>query len=330
MWNGVENIDIILGLLPYVPIDSWDDAYTSYLMRAEKGIATQATILYDRLIDMYASLLQNQASAAAASPSALSTTERQIFYDLATHVSTLSMSLLLSLAPGTGHSLISSVLTFYEVLSTVSKPHAVPIILPPMRLVYLLLQDASPTTFSRVCGIIGSYKQAFDEHPKPVKDHYPTHVTDSLNWCLRDIYHLIWISRALVTTDQRAVGFHCDTALRTQLNDHLHGLDREYAIGAAFLLSNYAWMASMSAAAWRAMEEREINQEGFDKDNIRYHQGPVSQRSLEVLKRKGGVSVDWDGAGGYKVFVLEWMAQRGLGGVKELMFATVSELRTKT
>jgi centromere protein I len=117
--------------------------------------------------------------------------------------------------------------------------------------------------------------------------------------------------------------------LRSTLNNYISVIDREYSIGTAFGFSNYAWLASMSAAAWRALEEREITKEGYDKSSIRYHQGPVSQRSLEVLKRKGGVSVDWDGANGYKVFVLNWLAERGLGGVRELMFATVTELRGK-
>jgi centromere protein I len=148
-----------------------------------------------------------------------------------------------------------------------------------------------------------------------------------MNLCLRDIYHLIWISRALITADQKALGFHCDATLRSTLNDYLGGIDREYAIGQAFLLSNNAWLASLSAAAWRDMEEGEISREGYDKRDIRYHQGPVSQRSLEVLKRKGGVSVDWDGKGGYKFYVLNWLADRGLSGVRELMVATVSELR---
>ncbi|KAF2031695.1 Mis6-domain-containing protein [Setomelanomma holmii] len=329
IWNGSENIDTILSLLTYVPFDRWDDAYKAYFMPVEKGMATQAMIAYDKLIDMYTSLLQNQASAATALPDSRNLTEHQTFHNLVAHVSTLSMSLLLSLAPGTGHTLTSSILTFYEYLSTSSKPHFVPIMLPPMHLIYLVLQNASPTTFSRVCGIIGAYKAAFDTHPKPVKDYYPAHVTDALNWCLRDIYHLIWIARALITADQKALGLHCDTALRTTLNDYVGSLDREYAIGAAFGLSNNSWLSSMSASAWRALEEREISHEGFDRNTLRYHQGPVSQRSLDVLKRKGGVSMDWDGSKGYKVFVLEWMAQRGLGGVRELMFATVSELRTK-
>jgi centromere protein I len=39
--------------------------------------------------------------------------------------------------------------------------------------------------------------------------------------------------------------------------------------------------------------------------------------------------VDWDGSNGYKVFVLHWLAERGLGGIKDLMFATVTELKGK-
>lgn len=287
---------------------------------------SQGPSAYERIIDFYASVLQQQICIATSKASQRGTTI-PTFHDLVTHVSRLSTSLVLSLAPNTGHTLISSILSFYELLSTSSKPHVIPIILPPMHLVYNLAQHASSTTISRICGIIGSYKLAFDQHPKPVKNYYPTEVTDSLNWCLRDIYHLVWISRALVTTDQKAVGLYCDSALRSTLHDYLTGVDHEYAVGSAFGLSNNAWLASMSAAAWRNIEEQEINKEGLDKNSVRYHQGPVSQRSLEVLKRKGGVSMDWDGAHGYKVFVLNWLAERDLSGVRELMFATVSELR---
>lgn len=205
----------------------------------------------------------------------------------------------------------------------------IPIVLPPMHLVYLLAQSPSTTTLSRVCGIIGAYKVAFDQHPKPVKDYYPASVTDSLNFCLRDLYNLLWVSRALNVVEQKSVGLYCDPSLRSSLKDYLSGLDREYAIGSAFGLSNNAWLASTSAAAWRAMEEREIEREGYDRTGIRYHQGPVSQRSLEVLKRNGGIGVDWDGAMGYKVFVMNWLAERGLGGIRQFMFATVTDLKSK-
>jgi centromere protein I len=329
IWNGKENFDAILELLAHLPIDSFQDAYTNYFSLVERAISSHGSSAYKELIGFYTSLLQQQVCCATSKSTRRDSIGSEVFHDLAAHVSMLSNSLLLSLPVGEGQPLISSTLSFYELLSSSSKPHVVPIILPPMHLVYLLTQHASSTTFSRICGIIGAYKSAFDQHPKPVKEYYPNHVTDALNWCLRDIYQLIWIARALVTSENKALGLHCDPALRSTLNNYISVIDREYSIGTAFGFSNYAWLASMSAAAWRALEEREITKEGYDKSSIRYHQGPVSQRSLEVLKRKGGVSVDWDGANGYKVFVLNWLAERGLGGVRELMFATVTELRGK-
>lgn len=180
---------------------------------------------------------------------------------------------------------------------------------------------------SRICGIVGDYKQAFDEHPRPVKHYYPSEVTDGLNHCLRDIYNLFWVARGLLVAEQKSVGLYCDPALRSSLNTYLSGLDREYAISHIFGLSNNAWLASMSAAAWLAIEEREIDLEGYDRGSIRWHKGPVSQQSLAVLKN-GGVSVDWDGVDGFKVFVLDWLAERGLGGLRDFMFATVTDLIT--
>ncbi|KAF2826193.1 Mis6-domain-containing protein [Ophiobolus disseminans] len=328
IWNGRDNVEAVLGLLSRIPIDAFADAYATYFQPMEQALASsQDASAYEMLIDFYAAVLHHQVCAVASQTIQLSSARQQIFHDVAAQVSKLSTSLLVSLAPGTGHSLISSILSFYELLSTSSKPHTVPIIVPPMHLVYLLTQLASSTTFSRICGIVASYKLAFDQHPKPVKNYYPSDVTESLNMCLRDIYHLVWISRALIVAEQKAIGLYCDPELRSTLNDYLGGIDREYAIGTSFGLSNNAWLSSMSAAAWHTIEEREINREGFDRNNIQYHQGPVSPRSLEVLKKMGGVGVNWEGANGYKAFVLNWLAERGLGGIRELMFATVQELR---
>jgi centromere protein I len=329
IWNGQDNRESILVLLAHVPFESFQDAYVDYFQIAEQSIASQGLSGYEAVITLYTHLLQQQVSTAVSEAAHGVASDSKVFQDLAAHVSTLSMSLLVSIPMGQGQTLVSAVLSFYELLASCSIPHIVPIVLPSMHLVYFLTQHASSTTFSRTCGIIGSYKNAFDQHPKPVKEYYPTHVTDSLNWCLRDIYHLVWISRALVAVDNKAMGLYCDSALRSTLSSHLGGIDRDYAIGSAFGLSHHACLASLSAVAWRVMEEREIEKEGYDKSSIRYHQGPVGQRSLEVLKKKGGVSVNWDGADGYKVFALNWFADRGLAGMRNLMFTTVADLRGK-
>jgi centromere protein I len=328
LWGGQNHIDAVLGLLAYVPFEKFDNAYASLFFPAERALASQGMSACETMVGFYTGLLQRRVCALAPKNSNITTSDRQSLYDLTTHIATISSSLLLSMPPQSGQTLVSSILAFYETLSTSSKPHVVPIILPQMRLVYLLAQDASLTTLSRVCGVIGNYKLAFDKHPKPVKNYYPASVTDALNYCLRDIHNLIWVSRGLLTAE-KALGVHCDPALRATLNDYLSSLDHEYAIGTALGLSNNAWLASLSAAAWRATEDSQIEKEGFDRNTIRYHQGPVSERSLEVLKTKGGVSVNWGGLQGYKVVVLNWLAERGLGGLWELMFATVKELNGK-
>lgn len=327
IWNGQDDIDILFGLLSYIAIDSFADIYSSYLSIVERALVIQGIPAYAKLIDLYTSLFQHEASAASSVTTRRIASRHRVLQDLAAHASALSISLLLSSRFDSGSGLTSSILRFYELLSTCSMPHIIPIILPPLRLVYLLTQNASSATLSRVCGIIGSYKVAFDQHPKPVKDYYPAATTETLNICLRDMYNLLWVTRALHVADQKSIGLYCDPTLRSTLNDYLGSLDREYTIGSAFGLSHHNLLASLSAVAWRSIEEQEIEREKYDKYGIRYHQGPVSQRSLHLLRREGGVNVEWDGAEGYKVTVLNWLAERGLVGMRSLMFVTVTDLK---
>jgi centromere protein I len=326
-WNGQDNVDAILGILSYVEFEPAGDIYHAYLRPVEQALAAHGISAYVKLVDFYTSLSQHEISAAASKAAIRDHRYQQTVSNLAEHAATMFTSAVLSVPSGSSTDITSSILSFYELLSKSSRPHIIPINLLPMHLVYLLAQDASSTTLSRICGIIGSYKTAFDNHPKPVKAYYPAAVTDAFNYCLRDMYNLVWVARGLLVQDQKCEGLYCDAALRSALNSYVSKVDREYAIGNAFTLSNNAWLASLSAAAWRTIEEREIEREGYDKNRIRYHQGPVSERSLEVLKSEGGVSINWEGPNGYKVMVLQWLDERGLSGIKDLMFATVMNLK---
>ncbi|KAH7411796.1 Mis6-domain-containing protein [Phaeosphaeria sp. MPI-PUGE-AT-0046c] len=329
LWNGQNNADTILALLTHVPFGSFPNAYMNYFQPVEQALASRGPSAYEAILDMYTGLLEQWAWSAKSQDASRNPVEDRVFEDFTEHVSTLSLSLLLSIPAGHCQSHISSILTFYEALSSTSEPHVVPILLPPTNLMYLLALHASTTTLSRTCGIIALYKRAFDLHPTPVKKYYPTAITDNLNWCLRDMYYMLWISRGLEAIEEKTKGLNCDPTLRSTLGQYLRSIDRDYSIGSANNLSNNPWIASLSASAWRAMEDAEIEREGFDRSSIRYHPGPVSQKSLDVHRRNGGVSVDWDGPGGYKVFVMKWLADRGLAGMRDLMFATVKDLKGK-
>ena len=56
------------------------------------------------------------------------------------------------------------------------------------------------------------------------------------------------------------------------------------------------------------------------------HAGPVTQRSLALLGQNGGVKVNWSD---YRLDVLQWLADRGVDGVRDLMFRTMKLLMTK-
>ncbi|KAJ4378688.1 Phosphate metabolism transcription protein [Didymella sp. IMI 355093] len=331
-WKGDENAETVLSLLAYIPGGSFEDLYSEFLAPVERALCGNDVSSYTYLVELYTEMLQHRiAKLAQQQPErrqpALSTPEQQFVKDLVSHFATFSTSLLLSLPPFMGSEIVSAILAFWELLSTSSKPHVIPILLPPMHLVYFLMQSSPADVVSRICGVIGSYKQAFDAHPRPVKYYYPSEVTDGLNWCLRDVYNLFWVARGLAVAEQKSVGMYCHPALRSSLDAYLSGLDRGYAIDHAFNLSHNAWLASMASAAWHALEEQQLERQEYNRANVEAHNGPVTQQSLASL-RDGGISVDWDGADGYKVFVLNWLADRGLGGLKELMFATVTDLKT--
>ena len=326
VWNGQQDRATVLGLVSYLQIYDFNADYRSYFKHIESALAAQGISAYATLVDFYTALLVNQINMTSTGSEDIREAGQEVLEDMMEHVRDLFTSALLSVPPGSGIDLTSSILSFYEHLSASSNPHVIPIHLPPMHLVYLLAQDTSATTLSRICGIIGTYKSAFDAHPKPVKVYYPPEVTDTFNQCLRDLYNLVWVSRGLVAQKDKSKGLYCHDGLRSTLDSYLKTVDRNYAIAGAFTLSFNPCLTSLSAAAWRAMERREIDKVGEGMIN-KYHTGPVGEKSLALLKKEGGVGVDWEGANGYKVFVLQWLNERGLGGIKDLMFATVTNLK---
>lgn len=344
IWDGSIGADAILGLLSYLPLQPFQgkyypysdspencqhhiDLYATYFDPAEKALARHGPQAYPKLLHCYTDLLRHwtaQPSQPPPNPSS-SYPNRVPLEDLVSHVSTVSTSLLLSLPlPYTANTpLLSSILTFYTTLSTSSSPKRIPIILPTPHLSYLFAQTPSSTVLSRIAAIYANYKHAFDKHPTPISSYYPTVTTSAFNSYLRDLYNMLWASKALQPID-KSIAFFCSPSLRDQLNSYLSSLDHEYAVGIAFGLSHNALVASMSAAAWWALEEAEIERQGYDREAVNWHKGPVTQHSLETLEKNRGVGVPLLE---YKKFVLDWLAERGIDGVRELMYATHAKLK---
>jgi centromere protein I len=121
----------------------------------------------------------------------------------------------------------------------------------------------------------------------------------------------------------KSAAFYCDTSLRQSLNRYLTTSDRDYNLGSAWDLSHNVLLASLSATAWRSLEEAEIEEQNLDRTSSNRHKGPVMEQSLEALKAAGGVSL---AIHDYKKCVLQWLAERGCSGIQDLMYATHAKL----
>ncbi|KAF1997181.1 Mis6-domain-containing protein [Amniculicola lignicola CBS 123094] len=324
IWSGTTDVEAIFGLLSYLPLYSFKRTYTAYLVTLEKALIGKTPDSYIKLVGFYTELLRHWITRAKpTSPDvaqrATSSGDQKILNDLVSHVSTLSTSLLLSVPPSISTPLASAILSFYELLSTSSSPHRIPIILPPPYLIYTLAQSPSTDTVSRICGVLASHKLAFNNHPTPVNSYYPSSITRPFNFYLKDIHNLIWVSRAFQATEGKSNGFYIRPGVRDALDMYLADLDRTYNIGLAGRLTHNPLLASSAAAAWRELEGRVVESEGLDRESVAYHKGPVSEQALKVLPARGGVEVEWET---FRREVLRWLADRGLEGVEAFVSAT--------
>lgn len=79
----------------------------------------------------------------------------------------------------------------------------------------------------------------------------------------------------------------------------------------------------------REIEDEKIATRGekeFEQEVRVRHAGPVTQKSLLVLGREGGVVVGWKD---YRLAVLTYLKQRGMVGLAEFMGCTMKGLMGK-
>ncbi|KAF2744454.1 Mis6-domain-containing protein [Sporormia fimetaria CBS 119925] len=328
VWDGITAVDAVLGLVSYTPLQPFRDAHKTYFIPIENAIIELKGVRsYATLLAFYSLLLQHWAQQCvhATDPTDLRriSSQRKILEDLVAHVSSMCLSLMLSFTADAESALLSSMLTFYEALVDSVRHPLVPIIIPPRTLFCLAAQCSSAAAFSRICGIYARIKTAFDHHPPPLSNLYSSQAIKTFNSCLRDVHNSLWAPKALQVVDG-SPAFFCTPTLRDTLNRYLSNLDNEYAIGLAFDLSHNAWLTSVTAPAWLSLEESEVAKLEYDRTAVTWHKGPVTAHKLEVLERSGGVQIDLLT---YRKYVLDWLADRGHGGFKDLIYATNPRLR---
>jgi centromere protein I len=272
------------------------------------------------LFDFYSKLIHRWIEYAASQQS-INRNERQelnkCLAEIQNHISTLILSALVA-----SDSAAPSVVTYLDRISIATttalkrnpSSTVLPIIVPEIPAFYLLLLSSSLSTVSRLCAILKRYYTSISESQRS----YSTAVTSTINTYLMDTCNLLYRARAFVTTDKNSAGCLCPPTTLDALQLYLPTLDREYSLASMFCCS---WHALVSSAAHDAFREMEREAAGEDLDV--WHSGPVGQRSLVILANEGGVNVSWKE---YRIKVLQWLSERGLGGLEEFLFATIKDL----
>ncbi|KAL0258692.1 hypothetical protein SLS55_006193 [Diplodia seriata] len=365
-WDGRTYSGSILGLLAYVPMQGFHEFKTSYLSPAEAAIvASGTTDAYDRLLAFYTALVQNWNHAANTSrPDPRDAAEDLVassnFAALTTHISNTILSLLSS-QQYTPLSTATAILTYYTTLSTLSSG-LTPLTIPSAPTLYNLLFHPSLATISHLCALLATYKRAFEtdlqDHAAAASANLPRAVTNAFNGYLMDVANLLWRSRALTSTDPNAMGCLCAPAVAAALHAYVStlppvlipatattttpapGTGPDYTLPSLFGLPHNALTAPLALAAFRDLEDahHSKNNNSGNAAAPRHPPGPVTQRTLHRLARAGNNGNNGNGGGNgggggielswkaYRVRVLEWLAERGVRGLRDFMFVTMKDL----
>ncbi|KAF4542898.1 Mis6 domain-containing protein [Lasiodiplodia theobromae] len=285
------------------------------------------------------------------------------FTGLTTHISNTILSLLTSQSH-TPISTTTTILTYYTTLSTLSSG-LTPLTIPTAPTLYTLLFQPSLATLSQLCTLLATYKRAFEadlQDHTTTAANLPRAVTNAFNGYLMDVANLLWRSRALTSTDPNAMACLCAPGVAAALHAYISttlppvlipsandnttapapGTGPDYTLAALFGLPHNALTAPLARAAFRDLEDAHHGTSG-SSNAPRHPPGPVTQRTLHRLARAGnngngngngnGGGAAGGGGGGlelswkaYRVCVLEWLAERGVRGLRDFMFVTMKDL----
>jgi centromere protein I len=326
----------------------------------EQSILAGATSPYDTLFLFYTALVPRWITHTVHAPA--SSPLKHHLHALQSHISTISLTALLT-DPNSASSILTYYTAATATTLVHAARHSLPIPIPAPEEYYLLLFPSSPATLSRLCGLLAQLKRLLElsrgavaaaARPDPPAAERRARATADLNAYLLDTCNLLWRSRAFSGGAAGGggddsggggagagggggggVARDCLVPAAT-----VAGLQRwlpragggpsaggaAHSLPAAFGLPAHPLLASLARAAFRDLERRRLGDRaaaGGEWAAAPRLEGPASQRALVALAAEGGVSVDWRE---YRVWVVGWLAERGLAGVRELVFAAMKDL----
>ncbi|XDG02111.1 hypothetical protein ABKA04_001726 [Annulohypoxylon sp. FPYF3050] len=321
IWNGHDGRDLVLAILSYLPLLSFSELSTSILQPLEVKILDNTTGSQLELLELYTAILRRW-TIHLASLEQKSSQAPDAIAGLVTHVNDLCLTLVQTSPTASTH---SKILDFYEQTSVLaSDPKLLihtRIMIPPSPLVYILHFSFAPSTLARLCSILSKYKAGFQKAMATSRSAYTSEYINEFNGFLMDICNCIWRSRAFNNTDVNAHGCLVSRSLTEDLTSYVNNLNMGSALPALFSLSYSPVLCLVAISHFRDLEDEELRQN--DGELSTRHAGPVTRVSLNALANKGGLRVGWDD---YRLGVLSDLERRGMAGVGELMYNTMTNV----
>ena len=220
-----------------------------------------------------------------------------------------------------------AVLDFLEqIIAVISTPqlqkHSHEVI-PPPAVVYILHFSQSAAVVSRLALVLATYKATLESMMKANKhlENSGRYRVNVFNGFLMDICNCAWRGRAFLNTDSNALGCAIPQAIVPALSNYISSVDKDVPLASSFSLSHSPATCLLAASFLREQEEASIEDAG---DELRRHAGPATQGSLQRLGAHGGLQLTWQE---YRLGVLKYLEEKGLGGISELMYSTLKNLR---
>lgn len=244
------------------------------------------------------------------------------------HVNKLSLTLLQT-SP-TEYTFLK-ILNFYEraayIYSKSRLLRTIEITLPPELLVYTIQFSPSLATVSRLCTVLTAYKHAWavcmTNAAKKVGPPYDKEQVNTFNGFLMDICNCLWRGKAFVKSDAHATGCMIQDGTILRLTEYVSSLtdsgSGDMALGALFTMSYSPLLCLQAMEHLQRLEE----QEDEDVELRARHAGPITQKSLGQLARKGGLELAWQE---YRLGLLRRLEDKEWKGIPELMYSTMKNL----